>query len=1624
MSAFQLIFALLQFSWLLGVDTERSLSPGLIFGQTSRVDILGNDITLTSSHDQITFPIPGQSQPGCSGGVGETQNWIIDADASVSRYLMVFESLNIGSAELKVQDINEGEDAQTFFECIDDYCNILPPAFESSGAKIVVQYREKCDINFKSSAFTLSYYSVLASSDNTVNALVSNTVSLKMPYGHLRPFVTNDGVMPAGFTTTWTISNNLVGGLYPRIELSFSRFNFSSCDVGLVVTSGINTLHEGCTQPDTWMATDKGAITVTFTGHASLDIRADFMITWRWDEKTFACGMKDLATDILKDESMFLTDGTNPTGVMEITKGGPCTWLISPSSISGGSGSVTLFFSRVYIKANSWVRVYDGLTTNPNLLLWDGYLTFDNFMTPPPIISSSPSLYVEYVSGSATACSDCRGFRGEFMVNSPWSRGIGSRRATIGSSSALTLRNPGDGSSYVAGMDHIWEIIPRATGSIVFSFSKLDLPVDCSDNVTIYDGVTTSAPILGTFCGSSIQRTWTLTSNPQALIRFISSPYSSSKGGFQLAYYSDGGNYNCGNLRNSVGQMTLHSFILTDGSASGSAVLGGANCLWDVEPNEAQSIYIFFDRMSISKSFVEVFVVDGNEYTLFKNFTANSIGEGVPAPLLIPYPKVQVRYQSKSTAKGKGWSLTYFGVTPSASGPGAGNINLRSGIVHSLLLPLDRSIDAVINKNVSWDLAPIGLAVGEPIFIVITNFSSLVDCKNSYLEIFDGTGASLTNVGRFCRNRVPSQWITLSNTEGMLNFVAPMNATLDDHFDLSYFSDATTAHCGMATVPAILRATSMFFSDGSKASDPMNRDLLCEWLIEPSVVAPIAVEFLNDEIDLTGGFLELYDNDNSTVDNLLFRCDGCKVKPPVLLARSGRIVVKLVTKSVFTIGTGFRAIYSVVSSPSLAVAPSDTKILEMPTGVTIDRTTLNETASWQILVPNGETLSLVSDNALSAQTTASATFLDGRPNGTSFSRYIDVTNFGAVCGRVSASAHPVLHSPTLSLQSTQTSSEYVRTRAAGSTATKDLLSLSYTADGTPGSAGTFSPPASACKYQLISGSEHAIAITVNRFNGRKGKNKLLIVGGLLGNDTGTAASATLIARTLDITAPLSVIAPCGQSLILVVPTDEDETQYDPAELDISFSLYPGDEIFNQCFLYRESLKPKPPPSNHLFYIMIAGGVLFFLIVLIFAVVYIRRHWNDPPKHRKKYKVINPHPSFTPRFDAFANKFLRKGQCCICQEPALPVIQIKCLHKICIDCLKGYLISALGDISMFPVKCPMHYEGCSGQITASISKRILVKSQYERFLDFSDRALYGEGMRCIYCNNYVNFPLEGGLAMVECPYCVQRFCMRCRKPWHYGGSCPLESVDNSLDIWRAQSGASTCPVCKKLIEKEDADTCHHMVHKITDGIPCIRDRTDFCYLCGYEVKGDYPHDEIKNPGVNHFPDGVFQDCRVVKTRRKDAERDRLRKARRASRRNSSASGGMQSPNRARIAVTSAASETDATGTIAGNMLEQWEEESEVKAPTTAADILWEREERQMLQSSPQHSPPRSTPTSGSPSPTRGTSQRTPVGSPVQQQRRHTGALTPLGSPERDRARSAISSPLQRTTPSRSRVVPSG
>jgi hypothetical protein len=276
---------------------------------------------------------------------------------------------------------------------------------------------------------------------------------------------------------------------------------------------------------------------------------------------------------------------------------------------------------------------------------------------------------------------------------------------------------------------------------------------------------------------------------------------------------------------------------------------------------------------------------------------------------------------------------------------------------------------------------------------------------------------------------------------------------------------------------------------------------------------------------------------------------------------------------------------------------------------------------------------------------------------------------------------------------------------------------------------------------------------------------------------------------------------------------------------------------------------------------LGGAYYYFEVYLPNSEIQTNSNLTNNKKPVKAKKI--PHGSFNPILNALMNRFLLKvGECTICFGDDEKVFKLPgCEHMVCIDCLRSYVHTALGDASMFPIKCPMHHTGCLTVLESKFAQRVLNKDEFERFNLFNDRAVYGDGMACIFCGNFVIFPERMGGVMVACPYCRQRFCMKCKVAWHVGVDC-TETGKDELEDWRRSHGATRCPGCFKIIEKDDPETCNHMVHKATDSIPCIQERTDFCYCCGLEVTPDYPHYEAVNPSVNHFPDGVYNDCRVV------------------------------------------------------------------------------------------------------------------------------------------------------------------
>jgi hypothetical protein len=361
---------------------------------------------------------------------------------------------------------------------------------------------------------------------------------------------------------------------------------------------------------------------------------------------------------------------------------------------------------------------------------------------------------------------------------------------------------------------------------------------------------------------------------------------------------------------------------------------------------------------------------------------------------------------------------------------------------------------------------------------------------------------------------------------------------------------------------------------------------------------------------------------------------------------------------------------------------------------------------------------------------------DGRPLSL---RSEDSSSLANFCGITSVRTNATLQTSSFTLRAQQHTSGIIFQSTEHPTAIGSLSLRS-------GSAKTstrfvISPPR--CHYIVGAGSTEAVVLKINALD--TSVAELEIYGGLYGYDSLLASSlnTSLLGSTL--------IAPCGTSVMVLTFKDDFGNESIFPVLNFTYYLGGSDD---DCARYRKSLDEGSTASSkfskELLYMLIALGI----VALGIGVWGQRKRLPIMVWSKFRYaKLIAPHPRHTPALDNLRNRMLPVGECTVCRGISR-CFSLECKHLICKEDLQSYLQSALGDISLFPVKCPMHFEKCTGAVGPLLAKRLLNKKQYDKFLDFHDRAVYGDGMRCIFCNHFVNFPTNNNLSMVQCPYCTQ------------------------------------------------------------------------------------------------------------------------------------------------------------------------------------------------------------------------------------------------------------------------------
>lgn len=206
-------------------------------------------------------------------------------------------------------------------------------------------------------------------------------------------------------------------------------------------------------------------------------------------------------------------------------------------------------------------------------------------------------------------------------------------------------------SNYQNNSDCYWLIDPTINvARIKLSFDALNIE-SSHDVITVYDGDNTSAPVLGTFSGSTIPSLITSNTN-KVLVRFQTNA-TANLSGWHASYTTTFPNY-CTNLQT----LTAITDTFSDGSGS-SPYNPVTSCRWRIAPPGASSITLNFQEFNIPN------VTDVLE--IYDQSTGNVLldtynGTTPPASYTYNASKILVWLKTNTQTPGQGFRASYSAV--------------------------------------------------------------------------------------------------------------------------------------------------------------------------------------------------------------------------------------------------------------------------------------------------------------------------------------------------------------------------------------------------------------------------------------------------------------------------------------------------------------------------------------------------------------------------------------------------------------------------------------------------------------------------------------------------------------------------------------------------------------------------------------------------------------------------------------------------------------------------------------------------------------------------------------------------------------------------------------------------
>ena len=199
-----------------------------------------------------------------------------------------------------------------------------------------------------------------------------------------------------------------------------------------------------------------------------------------------------------------------------------------------------------------------------------------------------------------------------------------------------------------------WLISPQtaqdSVTNIILNFDRFETE-DLNDILTVYDGETTAAPVLGVFSGSNLPKPITSTAN-KIFIKFFSNDKTTATG-WLLSYTSTIPVW-CNGLTN----LTAVTDTFSDGSGSFN-YYNGTTCMWNITPEAAITITLNFTEFNTEedKDLVKIYNAANNQ--LLATYSGNYSPSNLPEPVTSPSGKMFVTFCSNNYITAPGWEAYY-----------------------------------------------------------------------------------------------------------------------------------------------------------------------------------------------------------------------------------------------------------------------------------------------------------------------------------------------------------------------------------------------------------------------------------------------------------------------------------------------------------------------------------------------------------------------------------------------------------------------------------------------------------------------------------------------------------------------------------------------------------------------------------------------------------------------------------------------------------------------------------------------------------------------------------------------------------------------------------------------------